>query len=177
MRESIAGGEGFDWYYPTFEARRSRERSAISDGTAGKPWVFRYKDLRNWWSQPHYNRIGGEELEEPTAWVPESKPFFFTEIGCGAVDKATNQPNVFPDPKSTEGRLPYFSGGGRSDLAQARFRYRGLGEDGQLGEWTDRWEQVDALPLQVSLELSSRSGGVWPPLVVSLPQQMGGMVP
>lgn len=121
LRESIAGGEGFDWYYPTFEARRSRERSAISDGTAGKPWVFRYKDIRNWWSQPHYNRIGGEELDTPTAWVPESKPFFFTEIGCGAVDKATNQPNVFPDPKSTEGRLPYFSGGGRSDLAQARF--------------------------------------------------------
>src|SRR5690606_34791846 len=35
------------------------------------------------------------------------------------------------------------------DLARARFRYRGLGEDGLLGEWTDTWEQVDMLPLQV----------------------------
>lgn len=63
------------------------------------------------------------------------------------------------------------------DLAQARFRYRGLGEDGLLGEWTDTWEQVDMLPLQVSVELASRSGGTWPPMVVMLPQRMGGMVP
>ena len=63
------------------------------------------------------------------------------------------------------------------DLAQARFRYRGLGEDGLLGEWTDTWEQVDMLPLQVSVELASRSGGAWPPMVVMLPQRMGGMVP
>ena len=62
------------------------------------------------------------------------------------------------------------------DLSGARFRYRGLGEDGRLGEWSDRWEQVDAMPLQVSVELSSRSGGRWPPLLVSLPQR-AGMVP
>jgi len=63
------------------------------------------------------------------------------------------------------------------DLSDARFRYRGLGEDGLLGEWTDTWEQVDMLPLQVSVELASRSGGAWPPIVVMLPQRMGGMVP
>jgi len=63
------------------------------------------------------------------------------------------------------------------DLAEARFRYRGIGEDGLLGEWTDTWEQVDMLPLQVSVELASRSGGAWPPMVVMLPQRMGGMVP
>lgn len=63
------------------------------------------------------------------------------------------------------------------DLSDARFRYRGLGEDGLLGEWTDTWEQVDMLPLQVSVELASRDGGTWPPLVVMLPQRMGGMVP
>jgi hypothetical protein len=28
---------------------------------AGKPWVFRYKDLRAWWSEPHFNRPGGVE--------------------------------------------------------------------------------------------------------------------
>lgn len=120
LRAAIAGGEGFDWYYPTFEARRSREREPITDDGFGKPWAFRFKDLKSWWSEPHHNRIDGEEALEPTAWVPESKPFFFTEIGCPATDKGPNQPNVFSDPKSAEGALPYFSGGGRSDLAQQR---------------------------------------------------------
>ena len=63
------------------------------------------------------------------------------------------------------------------DLVEARFRYRGLAEDGRLGEWQDRWEYVDALPLQVELQLSSRGAGAWPPMVVSLPQRLGGMVP
>jgi hypothetical protein len=121
LRAAIAGGEGFEWYYPTFEARRLRERVEITDGAFGKPWVFRFKDLKSCWSQPHFNRIDGEEAEEPTAWVPESKPFFFTEIGCPATDKGPNQPNVFSDPKSVESMLPYFSSGGRSDLAQQRF--------------------------------------------------------
>ncbi|WP_295806152.1 glycoside hydrolase TIM-barrel-like domain-containing protein [uncultured Nitratireductor sp.] len=44
----------------------------------------------------------------------------FTELGCPAVDKGSNQPNVFPDAKSSENALPYFSNGGRSDLAQHR---------------------------------------------------------
>lgn len=43
------------------------------------------------------------------------------ELGCPAVDKAPNQPNVFPDAKSSEGAFPYFSDHGRSDLAQNRF--------------------------------------------------------
>jgi hypothetical protein len=48
----------------------------------------------------------------PTAWVPRSKPFWFTEYGCAAIDRGTNQPNVFLDPKSSESALPYFSRGG-----------------------------------------------------------------
>jgi len=43
------------------------------------------------------------------------------ELGCPAVDKGPNQPNVFPDAKSSEGAFPYFSDHGRSDLAQNRF--------------------------------------------------------
>src|SRR5690606_33836202 len=46
---------------------------------------------------------------------------WMTELGCPAVDKGPNQPNVFPDPKSAENGMPYFSGGGRSDAAQHRF--------------------------------------------------------
>src|SRR5690606_18256690 len=58
---------------------------------------------------------------EPTAWLPKSKPIWFTELGCPAVDKGTNQPNVFVDPKSSESSLPHFSRGTRDDFIQRRF--------------------------------------------------------
>jgi hypothetical protein len=121
MQKAIAGGEGYDWYYASDDARKQRGRSPISDGTQQKPWVYRYKDLVNWWSNPHYDRVAGQEASVPTGWVPRSKPIWFTELGCPAVDKGPNQPNVFPDPKSAETAMPYFSNGGRSDLAQQRF--------------------------------------------------------
>ena len=60
------------------------------------------------------------------------------------------------------------------NLVEARFRYRGINEEGRLGDWADKWEQADTLPLQVSIELSSRDGCAWPALVVSLPQRVGG---
>ena len=95
-------------------------RTPITDG-AGKPWVFRFKDLKSWWSNAHYNRPGGIESGTPTAWVPQSKPIWFTEVGCPAVDKGANQPNVFVDPKSAESALPYYSRGLRDDLIQRRY--------------------------------------------------------
>ncbi|HEY8195258.1 MAG TPA: glycoside hydrolase TIM-barrel-like domain-containing protein [Hyphomicrobium sp.] len=95
-------------------------RTPITDGS-GKPWVFRYKDILSWWSNPHHNRPGGAESADATAWVPQSKPFWFMEFGCPAVDKGANQPNVFVDPKSSESMLPYYSRGIRDDLMQARF--------------------------------------------------------
>lgn len=121
LRDGITSGEGFDWYYASDDDRRKRKHSEIRDGAYGKDWIFRYKDLVGWWSNQHFNRIGGVEESSPTAWVPGSKPFHFTELGCAAVDKGPNQPNVFPDPKSVENGAPYFSNGGRSDLAQYRF--------------------------------------------------------
>lgn len=121
LRGAIAGGEGFDWYYPDAAARAARQRQPITDGAYDKPWVYRPKDLVAWWSNPHHDRIGGVESATPTAWVPRSKPIWLTELGCPAVDKGPNQPNVFPDPKSAESAIPHFSNGGRSDLAQRRF--------------------------------------------------------
>lgn len=117
---NLRGGEGFDWYYASAEDRTAQVRSPITDG-AGKPWVFRYKDIKSWWLNAHYDRPGGEEAGAPTAWVPQSKPFWLTEIGCPAVDKGANQPNVFVDPKSSETALPYFSKGTRDDFMQRRF--------------------------------------------------------
>jgi hypothetical protein len=82
--------------------------------------VFRVKDIWSWWATAHYERVGGAELGTPTGWVPQSKPIWLTEIGCPAVDKGANQPSVFPDPKSSESGLPYFSSGARDDLIQRR---------------------------------------------------------
>jgi len=117
---NLRAGEGFDWYYASAEDRASQVRTPISDGV-GKPWMFRYKDIRSWWLNAHYDRPGGVESETATAWVPQSKPFWLMEIGCPAVDKGANQPNVFVDPKSAETALPYFSSGARDDFMQRRF--------------------------------------------------------
>ncbi len=121
FRANVAAGEGFDWYYASDADRDDQTRSAITDGAYGKPWVFRYKDLKSWWANQHYHRPGGVEAASPTDWVPESKPFWFTELGCPAVDKGANQPNVFPDPKSSASAIPYYSTGARDDLVQRRF--------------------------------------------------------
>jgi hypothetical protein len=121
MQANIAGGEGFDWFYASEADRSAQTRTPIADGAHGKPWVFRYKDLRAWWSEPHFNRPGGIESATPTAWVPQSKPVWFTELGCPAIDRGTNQPNVFFDPKSSESFTPYFSRGWRDDAIQRAY--------------------------------------------------------
>ncbi len=119
LQGNVRGGEGFDWYYASALDRESQTRTPITDG-AGKPWVFRFKDIQSWWENAHYDRPGGVEAVAPTAWTPRSKPFWLMEIGCPAVDKGANQPNVFVDPKSSESALPYFSRGRRDDLIQRR---------------------------------------------------------
>ena len=127
---ALTSGEGFDWFYASEADRRARVRTPITDGAYGKPWVFRFKDLKSWWENPHYNRIGGVEQANPTAWIPRMKPFWMTEVGCGAVDKGANQPNIFVDAKSAESGRPYFSAGARSDSQQRRFL------EAHLDHWT-----------------------------------------
>ncbi len=121
LMSNIAGGEGYDWYYDGTEGALAQRRLPITDGEYGEPWVFRYKDIRSWWSNLHYERRNGERLSEPTAWSPASKPIRFTEYGCAAVDKGTNQPNKFVDVKSSESGLPAWSNGRRDDLIQMQY--------------------------------------------------------
>ena len=114
LTQNIEGGEGYDWYYASQADRDNQIRSPISE------WVYRYKDLRNWWGNEHRNRIGGVE-QMPTNWVPQSKPFWLTEVGCPAVRFGANQPNLFYDGKSIESNFPYFSEGYRDDLIQRNY--------------------------------------------------------
>jgi len=121
LKSNVQGGEGFDWYYADDTARDLQIRTPIEDGSYGEPWVYRYKDIHSWWSQAHYDRIGGARVGASSPWIPQSKPIWFTELGCAAIEKGTNQPNKFIDPKSSESRLPYFSNGQQDDFIQAQY--------------------------------------------------------
>ncbi len=131
LQANIEGGEGYDWYYASSEERAAQIRSPISDGAYDEPWVYRTKDIRNWWLNAHHQRIGGVRQAAQTAWVPQSKPIWFTEFGCAALDKGTNEPNKFLDALSSESALPYKSSGARDDLIQSQY-YRAI-----VGYWSD----------------------------------------
>ncbi|WP_170382791.1 baseplate multidomain protein megatron [Ruegeria atlantica] len=131
LRGNIEGGEGYDWYYASPEEAEAQIRMPIIDDDHDEAWVWRYKDLRNWWSQPHHERIGGVRQIEPTEWVPGSKPIWFTELGCAAIEKGTNEPNKFLDPKSSESSLPRYSNGQRDDFMQVQYL------KAMLGYWSD----------------------------------------
>ena len=121
LKANISGGEGYDWYYDSPEGAAAQVRLPITDGAYGEPWVYRYKDLKGWWSNLHHDRRGGVRAALPSAWVPGSKPIWFTEYGCAAIDKGSNQPNRFIDVKSSESGLPAFSNGRRDDLIQMQY--------------------------------------------------------
>ncbi len=130
LEAGIDGGEGFDWYYASAADRLAGARTPISDGAHGEPWVWRFKDIAGWWSHAHHDRVDGVRAATPTSWVPGMKPIWFTELGCGAVDKGANQPNLFPDPKSAESGRPHFSSGTPDGLMQRQFLRA------QLNHWT-----------------------------------------
>lgn len=130
LQSNIRGGEFYNWYYVSEQDRIDQIRTTITDGTYGKPWVYRNKDIWNWWSNTHVHRVGGTETSA-SSWTPEGKPIWFTELGCPSVDKGSNQPNVFFDPKSSESFLPYFSHGWRDDQMQRSFI------EAHLSYWAD----------------------------------------
>ncbi|MEM8843227.1 MAG: glycoside hydrolase/phage tail family protein, partial [Pseudomonadota bacterium] len=131
LNANIEGGEYYDYFYADELARSVQDRTPITDGAANEPWVFRPKDIRNWWSNPHHNRVAGVRDTNATGWVPGSKPVWLTETGCPAVDLGGNMPNLFYDPKSSESGLPYGSIGARDDEMQRRFL------QAKLGYWQD----------------------------------------
>ncbi|MDX2274648.1 MAG: glycoside hydrolase/phage tail family protein [Hyphomonadaceae bacterium] len=116
----IEAGEGYDFYYVSDADRTAQTRTPISDGAYAEPWVFRPKDIRNFWARAHHNRPGGVRAGSSTAWVPQSKPIWLMEFGCPAIDKGANAPNLFIDAKSDESGAPPFSSGARDDLIQRR---------------------------------------------------------
>ncbi|UWR24931.1 glycoside hydrolase TIM-barrel-like domain-containing protein [Sulfitobacter sp. S223] len=142
LKSNIEGGEGYDWYYGSIEERDAQIRTPITDGAYDEPWIYRYKDIRNWWANLHYDRVDGVRSNEPTAWLRGQKPVWFTEYGCAAIDKGTNQPNKFLDLKSSESSLPRYSDGRRDDLMQMQY----------LRAMIDYWAQPENNPQGIEYE-------------------------
>ncbi|WP_456119847.1 baseplate multidomain protein megatron [Terricaulis silvestris] len=120
LESRIEAGENYDWFYASDADRAAQTRTSITDGAHAEPWIYRAKDVRNFWAHPHFDRPAGVRAASPTAWTPESKPVWLIELGCPAIDKGANAPNLFIDAKSAESMLPPFSSGARDDLIQRR---------------------------------------------------------
>ncbi len=141
LASRIEAGENYDWFYASSADRDDQQRTMISDGAYDEPWVFRAKDVRNFWGRAHHNRPGGVRDVSPTEWVAESKPVWFVELGCPAIDKGANAPNLFTDFRSDESAAPPFSSGARDDLIQRRtleayLRYWGDPENNPVSDLT-----------------------------------------
>lgn len=121
LKSNIEGGEYWDWYYASEADRTAQNRTPISDGAYGEDWIYRQKAIRDWRSHDHRERIAGVRNAAKTAWVKDSKPIWFTELGCPAVDLGANRPNIFAAANSSEGALPWFSSGIRDDFMQRQF--------------------------------------------------------
>lgn len=122
LKGNIEGGEYWDWFYADEAARDAQDRTPIADVSHGEPWVFRQKAIRDWHGNAHHERDAtGVRSPTPTAWTPGSKPVWFTEFGCPAVDLGANQPNVFNAGLSSESALPYYSTGVRDDFMQRQY--------------------------------------------------------
>lgn len=129
LKANIEGGQYFDWFYydstnlgrgadpngsilqvsiPQGE-RLTQSRNSYNSGQE----LLANKQIRWWWNNTHravYDTGSGEVPQgNPSQWVAQSKSIAFTEYGFPTVDRCTNQPNVFFDPKSSESFTPFWS--------------------------------------------------------------------
>jgi hypothetical protein len=134
LMANIEGGQYFNWFYdsgssgaagsfgldplgsglmvtvPTGD-REVQQREPYCPGQQ----ILANKQIRWWWNNLHYavyddgDGHGWAAHGPHTEWAVNSKPLLFLEYGIPAVDKGTNQPNVFFDAKSTESATPYWS--------------------------------------------------------------------
>jgi hypothetical protein len=100
IKKGWVSGEGYDGYI-------DGNGKIISYND--EPWNA-WKNLKYWWESEHW--VGNEK----TPWQPKMKPIWFTEFGFPSIDKAPNRPNVFYNPKCTDGGIPTYSNG-KSDFA------------------------------------------------------------
>ncbi len=107
-------GEGYEYY---LDGNGKRQPLDIQ---------YAWKNIKWWWENQHINPDGNQ-----TDWSPKSKKIWFTEIGFPSIDCATNQPNVFYDPSSSESNVPKYSKG------KVDFQAQTIGLLGTEMKWKD----------------------------------------
>jgi len=112
---------------------------------------------------PAYLGRGGPSLHELALHDDGDGPPW---LGIGFATVLAGQVIAEPAPRAPELLL--------DDVREFRLRYRGRDDTGQPGVWSEWWDAVDRLPLQVEIVIVSASSGPWPALVVSLPKGGGG---
>ena len=131
LKANIEGGENYTWFYSDSSnvgrgldpmgsdlqvSRPNGDRLAQNrTGYAPGQQLLANKQLRWWWHNSHqaiYDAGDGQGYAPHgpfTSWVPQSKSITFAEFGFPTCDRATNQPNVFYDPKLSESFTPFWS--------------------------------------------------------------------
>ncbi len=135
LKENIEGGQYFNWFYNDGAAGGHAAYGLDPNGSdlqvtlptgdrlaqARNPYfanqeILAPKQLRWWWNNLHRAvyatpSSGGAWVPNgpQTQWVPNSKSIITLEYGFAACDKATNEPNVFYDAKSTESATAFWS--------------------------------------------------------------------
>lgn len=103
LKAGWTSGEGYEWYYT--DGARTTQASLSAP--------YAWKNISWWWNNTHTNPDAS-----PTAWVPASKPIWFTEYGFASVDGCANEPNVFVDSSASASAYPRFSRGRVDFMAQ-----------------------------------------------------------
>ncbi len=62
-------------------------------------------------------------------------------------------------------------------IRSGHFEFRSFDAEGKLGEWKDKWDESNQLPLMVRIELTMQDSSrlVWPSMEIPLLLDMGGM--
>lgn len=109
LKSNIEGGELYDWRYANDDARNQQNRTAISDAL-GETWAFRPKDLRGWWANAHRNRnASGQRSGQSGPWGGQNKPIRVVSVGCGSVNKGSNEPRAWPQRRRFHAPYPRYS--------------------------------------------------------------------
>ncbi len=149
IKEYWEKGEGWDYYYAD-SVNRTGQTSYGGDEK------FAWKNLEYWWKNTHTNPD-----TNTTAWTAKMKPVWFTEFGFPSVDGATNQPNVFFDPTSSENFYP------RASKGRIDFQAQRVALDATLDYLEDRNQEAgnaDLVARRFVWTWDARPFSFWPDL-------------
>lgn len=150
LRRQLGAARPIPWQPP--EASGEEERKAL----IGEPERIRFAA-----SMPGYLSFGGPYLQTLALERGDTGLQLVFEHAMLAGDQVLDDVGQPPHPL-LEG------------IAEARFSYRGLDSQGELGDWQDRWEEVSWMPLLVRLDLRmADERSYWPPLEMQLPLAFG----